>query len=474
MFFASAVFESTSLLSSSLREPAPLRVLKEDPSSYTSGTAQSSTRGKYKVLIVGGGSGGLTVANQIYNRFKAAGTPLNSGDVAIVDAAEYHYYQPGWTLVGAGLMKKEATRKPLVSLIPPHISLVKDNVKTFTPDSNSVTTASGQTLNYDALVVATGLEIKWDAIKGLKPALEDPSSGVSSIYSYDKCDKVWNDIEGTKKGTALFTQPAGIIKCAGAPQKIMWMAWDQFRRTGRGNDINVSFYTGMPTMFSVPKYSDALNALRKERGVGGFFQHNLTEIDSANRKAIFTVTTPNPADAAKPTISKLSVDYTTLHVTPPMGPPPVISGSPLADAAGWVSVDPGTMRHTNKDWGNVWALGDCSSLPTSKTAAAITAEAPILTENLYTVMTKGELAGEKARYDGYTSCPLLTGYGELMLAEFKYGLVPKETFSSYVGDQSVSRKIFYHLKKDVFPVAYWTYMVKGKWFGTSAFSRPTF
>jgi eukaryotic sulfide quinone oxidoreductase len=172
------------------------------------------------------------------------------------------------------------------------------------------------------------------------------------------------------------------------------MAWDRYRRTGRIDKIKVDFYTGMPTMFSVKKYSDALDKLRIERGVGGHFQHNLTKVDAPNHKAIFT----------KPDGSSVTIDYTLLHVTPPMGPLEALKGSPISDAAGWVEVDQGTLRHVKPEFGNVFALGDCSSLPTSKTAAAIAAQAPVLTENLFSVMDTGDVSN--ARYDGYTSCPV--------------------------------------------------------------------
>lgn len=207
----------------------------------------------------------------------------------------------------------------------------------------------------------------------------------------------------------------------------------------------------MPSMFSVKKYSDALNELRLQRGVGGYFEHNLLSVDNENHKATF-----KKADG-----SNEVVDYTTLHVTPPMGPAKFIKESPIADSVGWVSVDQYTLQHTNPDYKNIFAIGDCSSLPTSKTAAAITAQAPVLTENVYSFMKNGKV-NPLAKYDGYTSCPvsdlnsgscnvlthvkLLTGYGELMLAEFTYGAVPRETFGALV-DQAKPRRAFYHLKK---------------------------
>ncbi|KAF7294969.1 Pyr-redox-2 domain-containing protein [Mycena indigotica] len=432
------------------------------------GTRLASTAAdgaKFKVVVVGGGSAGLSVANQIFNRFKAAGTPLNSGDIAIIDNAENHYYQPGWTLVGAGLKQKTEFVRPLQSLIPSHITHISDKVKAFSPESSSLATIHGRNIGYESLVVAAGIKINWDAVKGLPQALMNNTSGVSSIYSYETCDKVWSDIDALRSGNAIFTQPAGVIKCAGAPQKIMWMAWDRYRKTSRGSKVNVDFYTGMPTMFSVKKYSEALDKLRISRGVGGFFGHNLVAVDDANHKATF-----------KKGDETVVVDYTILHVAPPMGPLDFIKSSPIADSAGWVDVNSATLQHNKPEYSNIWAIGDCSSLPTastcfSKTAAAITAQAPVLVENLYSVVSTGKLSS--ATYDGYTSCPLLTGYNELMLAEFKYGLEPKETFSAQF-DQAKSNRLFYHFKKDLFPWAYWNYMVHGKWFGTSGPFRPKY
>ncbi|KAF9500905.1 FAD/NAD(P)-binding domain-containing protein [Pleurotus eryngii] len=424
--------------------------------------SSTTQKDKFKIVVVGAGTGGLTVANQLYDRFKAAGKALNKGDIAIVDAAEYHYYQPGWTLVGAGLKPKTDFRKPVASLIPNYISHITENVASFDPPRSAIATTSGRQLSYDALVVSAGLQINWNAVEGLPKALADPTSGVSSIFSYDTCDKAWKDIDALQSGRAIFTQPSGVMKCPGASQKIMWMAWDRYRTTSRADNVKVRYFTGNPGMFSVKKYSDALNTLRIERGVDGYFQHNLVAVDTANRKATFK----------KEDGSSIVVDYTLLHVTPPMGPLDVLKGSPISDAAGWVQVDNGTLQHANPEYSNIFALGDCSSLPTAKTAAAITAEAPVLTENLFSVMDTGKLS--EARYDGYTSCPLLTGYGELMLTEFKYGFVPKESFSSFLGDQSKRSRLYYHFKKDLFPWAYWNAMVKGKWFGTNAFWRPSF
>ncbi|KAI0093623.1 FAD/NAD(P)-binding domain-containing protein [Irpex rosettiformis] len=423
----------------------------------------SATKDKYKIIVIGAGTAGLNVACQIRDRFWWGGKALGKDDIAIVDAADFHYYQPGWTLVGSGLLNKSETQRPLKELLPRKVVHIAENVHSFQPEQSTITTTGGRTVAYEHLVVAPGLQINWDAIDGLSKALVNPSSGVSSIYSYATCDKVWTDIEALRHGTAIFTQPAGIIKCAGAPQKIMWMAWDRYRRTNRLDHINIDFYTGTPAMFGVKKYSDALEKLRIERGVGGYFQHNLVAVDPDNRKATFK----------KADNTEVKVDYTLLHVVPPQGPLKVVKESALADEAGWVAVDPATLRSTKFD--NVWSLGDACSSPASKTAAAITAQTPVLTENLFQVADKGVLG--TAEYDGYASCPLLTGYDQLMLCEFKYGGIPKETFAPWPlvgGDQSTPKRLFFHLKKDFFPAVYWNFMVNGKWYGAKGLIPPSF
>lgn len=253
-------------------------------------------------------------------------------------------------------------------------------------------------------MVAAGLQINWNAIQGLTKALADPNSGVSSVYSYDTADKAWSDIQALRSGKAIFTQPAGIIKCAGAPQKVMWMAWSTWENVLKsGSNIKTEFYTGMPTMFAVPKYSKALDELRIKRGIEAGFGHNLVSVDSGAKKAVFK----------KGDGSVVEKEYTLLHAVPPMGPLDVIKGSPIADEAGWVNVDKNTLRHVT--YGNIWSLGDASNLPTSKTAAAITAQAPVLAENLFRVEDTGSLG--KAGYDGYTSCPV--SFHEPSLMAFK-------------------------------------------------------
>ncbi|KAJ9143112.1 Sulfide-quinone oxidoreductase [Pleurostoma richardsiae] len=416
----------------------------------------SPAKAHHRVVIVGGGTAGVTVAAQL-TRSKQ----LEKPDIAILDPASTHHYQPGWTLVGTGLKQLSGMQRPLPSVIPEGVKHYPLQVSTFDPANNVVKTAEGTNVTYDYLVVAPGLETNFAGIAGLPAALEDPASPVSTIYSAQTVEKVWKNIQSFKQGRAIFTQPAGIIKCAGAPQKVMWMALSQWNKDGVRGNIDATFATGAASMFAVPKYSQALDKLRQERNVEGLFQHNLVAVDSKSRTATFK----NLADSGK----EVQRDFDFLHVVPPQKPWDWVAKSPLADEAGWVAVDKATTQHTK--YPNVFSLGDASSLPNSKTAAAISSQAPVLVHNLLAAINGKE---PNAEYDGYASCPLLTGHGELMLCEFKYGGVPKETFASVFGSQEKPRRAFYHLKKDFFPPVYWNSFLKGTWFGPKGFVQPKY
>lgn len=353
------------------------------------------------------------------------------------------------------MKSKPSLRQDLRGLIDPKLQFYNQGVTSFTPDRNQLTLDNGDRLDYAQLVVAPGIKIDYGAIRGLPEALADAHAPVSSIYGYDTCDKVFRNMKNLKQGTALFTQPAGVVKCAGAPQKIMWLASDYWRRAGlykygdKQSPIKIEFATGLPVMFGVPKYSARLDEIRRERGVQGLFQHDLVSVDGD--KATFAV--------GGESVTKR---FDFLHAVPKMGPHGFIKESGLANEAGFVDVDPETTRHVKFD--NVWSAGDASSLPTSKTAAAITSQAPVLVRNLLSAM---EGKAPASTYDGYTSCPLTTEYGKVLLAEFKYGGVPKETFRWMGLDQATPRRAFYHLKKDFFPWVYFKSMVKGTWGGPS-------
>lgn len=395
----------------------------------------------HHIVIVGGGTGGISVAARLVRALK-------NPDLVVIDPSSNHYYQPLWTLVGGGVFKKEVTRRPEQKVIPRGVTFLQESVVEVCPQENKVVTSTGRTVAYDYLVMAPGIQIDWYKIKGLEGNLG--KGGLCSNYDYDQCELTWETIRSFQGGKALFTQPSSPIKCGGAPQKIMYMADETFRKHGVRDRTEITFLTGTPTIFSAKYYGETLLKVIARKGIETKFRHELVEVRPDSKEAVFINLEDN---------SELVLHYDMMHVTPPMSAPDFVKRSPLAHTEGplkgWIKVDKHTLQ--SPDFPNVFALGDAAGLPTSKTGAAIRKQAPVLVHNLLEVIRK-ERAASFETYNGYTSCPLVTGYGKLVLAEFDYDQKPQETFPF---NQNKERFSMYLLKAYGLPRMYWYGMLKG-------------
>jgi sulfide:quinone oxidoreductase len=390
----------------------------------------------HSILIVGGGSAGLSVAARLRNQ-------PNPPQVTLIEPSEYHYYQPLWTLVGAGVLDKQATRRQESDYIPDGVQWLKTRAQAFEPEQNCVITEDGVRHTYEQLVVAVGIALDWDKIEGLAGNLGQ--DGICSNYSYETVDSTWQALKNFKGGNALFTFPATPIKCAGAPQKIMYLADDVLRKAGVRDRSRVIYAAAGPGIFGVQKYARSLAKVVARRGIETLFRHNLIAVDAKNKRATF-----KQLDSGE----LQSLPYDLLHITPPQSAPGVVKKSALANADGWVEVHKHSLQHVR--FPNVFALGDASSLPTSRTGAAVRKQAPVLVENLLALRAGKPLL---AHYDGYASCPLVTGFGKLILAEFDYDGKPQESFPF---DQSQERYSMYMLKLHALPELYWNGMLRGR------------
>lgn len=390
----------------------------------------------HRILILGGGSAGISVAA----RLRRADAGL---DIGIVEPSESHFYQPLWTLVGAGVFRPEASRRPEADFIPPRVHWIRDRVSSIRPDEKAVVTAGGRRITYDWLVVALGIQIDWTAIPGLAEGIG--TRGICSNYSFEHVAYTWATIRTFKGGTALFTVPNTAVKCGGAPQKIMYLADDAFRRQGVRDRTKIVFASPQKAIFAVEKYRKTLEAVIVRKKIDTRFRQNLVELRPDAREAVFE---------NLDTHERSVVAYDMVHVTPPMSAPDVIKQSPLANEHGWCEADKLTLRHPR--FPDVFSIGDAAGLPTSKTGAAIRKQAPVLVHNLLAAM-RG--APTDAAYDGYTSCPVVTGYGKMVLAEFDYDSKPKESFPF---DQSKERYSMWLLKTQVLPRLYWYGMLRGR------------
>ena len=399
----------------------------------TAGRPVDATHG---VLIIGGGTGGISVAA----RLRLARPGL---DIAIIEPATVHWYQPLWTLVGGGVSTKAESGRPEADYIPENVTWHQDKVVDIDPENRTVRLGGGKTLAYEQLVVAAGIQLDWHKIKGVEG--EIGRGGVVSNYSEPHVEETWKAISGFQGGNAIFTFPSTPIKCAGAPQKIMYLADDAFRKQGVREKSRVIYASATAGIFGVQRYAKTLREVVARKGIETSFRQDLVELRSRSKEAVF-----RHLDTGAETV----MAYNLIHVVPPMSGPDFLKRTPLVNGAGWVDVDKYSLRHVR--YPDVWALGDCSSLPTSRTGAAIRKQAPVLVENLLAVR---DGATPEARYDGYASCPLVTGYGRLILAEFDYDGKPMESFPF---DQSKERFSMWAMKVYALPDLYWNGMLRGR------------
>lgn len=429
----------------------------------------------FEVLVIGGGTAGIMVASMLKKKKEQI-------QIGIIEPADKHYYQPAWTLVGANTYDFDKTAKPMADLIPNGVEWIKEFAETFEPEKNMVITKGSNEFTYDYLVVAPGLKIAPELVEGLQEAMD---KGVV-CSNYTNPNHTWETLKNFKGGTALFTQPTTPIKCGGAPQKIMYLAEEHFIKENLREHTDIVFALPGGSIFGVKVIADTLMDVIDKKDINVRFFHNLVRVDAKEKIAWYEIDKDltsggcvTLADGDAKNLDKdihvnykdvkvsregnrYGIHFDMMHLAPPQCAPDFIKNSPLVSETGWVEVDSKTMQHVR--YSNIFSLGDVSNLPTSKTGAAIRKQAPVVVENILQLLNSNSLA--KREYNGYTSCPLVTGYGKMVLAEFDYDKNfkpdPKlKQFPLMINDSSKEHWRLWILKKYMLPYLYWNKMMKG-------------
>lgn len=394
-----------------------------------------------KIIIIGGGNAGISVAAQLLKKDKSL-------QITIIDPSEKHYYQPAWTLVGAGIFDINKTVRNEKDFIPRGTAWIRDAVEKFLPDENKVVCKSGTAYTYDAMIVCPGIQLDWNKIKGFKETLG--KNNVSSNYSFDMAPYTWELIKNFKGGTAIFTNPVSPIKCGGAPHKILYLACDYWRRQGILDKCDVHYLSGGNVIFGVKEYAATLTEIVKKYNIKVHFGINVNEIDGAIKTVFYEEKDSNEVVVPK------EMKFDICHAVPPQSAPDFIKNSPLADvnnAYGYVEVNKNTLQHSR--YPNIFSLGDSINAPCSKTGAAIRKQAPVVVQNVLALLAHQPISVE---YTGYSACPIPTQYGKLMLAEFDYTNTPKMTFPI---NQAKPNWAMWILKTKILPWLYWNKILKG-------------
>ena len=402
----------------------------------------------YQIVVIGAGTGGIMAASRFLKQDKSL-------EIIIIDPSDTHWYQPAWTLVGAGTYNYEETKRPMKDLIPQGATWLKDSVTAFLPDENKVITQNNGEIGYDYLVVSPGLVYDFSLIEGLEDALK--KDVVCS--NYVDPNQTWRQLQKFSGGNAVFTQPTTPIKCGGAPQKIMYLASDLFRK--KKIKANVSFYTPGTVIFGVKVIADTLWKVVNRYNIKVNLFHAPYKIDADKKIAYFKDITPQDQKSSQSGNDSIEVPFDFFHLAPPQTAPGFVKNSTLANAGGWLDVDDNSLQH--KKYPNIFGLGDVTSVPTAKTGAAIRKQTPVVVDNITRMMNHQEASNKS--YNGYSSCPLVTGYGKMVLAEFNYKnefLPDPKMKRMLISDSSKEHWRLWILKKYILPYLYWNKMMKGE------------
>lgn len=429
-----------------------------NPSEADAATTAKASEAKGKIVIVGGGLAGIATAAKLTNS-------LSNPDITIIEPNPISVsYQPGQTLVAAGIWEKEEIVYNTKDFLPSGVKMIAEKAVEFDPDNNKVITTSGKVVNYDFLIVAAGLVLDYGKIKGLdgvglsseaNPEVSQKigKNGTHSIYYADGAVNTWKGIQemiaeakSGKKLQALFTDPDTAIKCGGAPKKIMYLTHARLRDAGVRNNVEMTFLPNGGKMFGVKEYHDAIVKQFESRNMKYEYKHNLVEIDTNLKKATFEKKWeekgPWDKDLEEFTVIKksemITKDYDFIHITPPMKAPDEIGKSALGSPKSWVPVKKETLQHVK--YPNVFALGDIAAVPMGKTGGSARKQYKVVVENLISAMEGKELT---SKYGGYTVCPLITDIGKVMLAEFDWSKKPTPSFPL---DPTQERYIWWLLK----------------------------
>ena len=413
----------------------------------------------YQILVIGGGTGGIMTSANLLAKDKSL-------DIGLIEPADWHYYQPAWTLVGGGTFDFDKTKRSMASVMPKEVDWIKDYATGFKPEENSVSTKENGNITYDYLVVSPGLIMDTSLIEGLTESID--KGVVCSNYTDPK--HTWEVLKNFKGGNAVFTQPTTPIKCGGAPQKIAYLAADHIKKSGLKNKSNVVFATPGSVIFGVKEIRENLMKVISRYGIHFKPFYAPIKIDGENQVVTFrgvgtgenkfVINEDNELREIMSGESIIEMPFDMLHLAPPQRAPDFIKNSTLVNEAGWLDVDKHTLQH--KNYSNIFGLGDVAALPTAKTGAAIRKQVPIVSDNILKLIAHNKI-GIKS-YNGYSSCPLVTGYGKMILAEFDYD-------NNFIPDPKLKQMLVFNsekehwrlwmLKKHGLPYLYWNKMMKG-------------
>ncbi len=424
-------------------QPAPQSATTPQPT-----PKQQPTLTTYRVLVIGGGNAGLSVAG----RLRRAGVD----DITVVEPRENHVYQPLLSHVAGGTAKASQAARPQADVMPDGVTLIRDAVASVDPETSSLVLASGRSIGYEHLVVCPGVVQDWDAIPGLEAALGTPN--VASSYEISLAHKTSRMLRELRQGTAVFVQAPEPASFGGAIQKPMYLACDYWRSRDVLDRIRVVLVLPDATPLGVPAIDRELERKITEYGIEVRREAQLTEALGDAKTAVIETAGEH----------RERIPYDALIVEPPQRAPEWIAEAGLAGVElayptpemrserGFVDVDTHTMRHHR--FPNVWSLGDAAVSRSQRSGGALRKQTKALAENLVSVLRD---QAPESDYDGYTVAPFTVSRSSVVFGEFDDTLKQRPSIPFWKG-LARERRLTWVFDRHVLPWVYWNLILKGR------------
>jgi len=344
------------------------------------------------VLILGGGVGGTIVANILARK-----TSAENIKITLVDAKDKHVYQPGFIYVAFGNEKPESLIKDERKLLNKRVEFIVDEATKVDAEKKHVFTKSGKVLDYDYLVMATGARLNAAEVPGYEDAFH--------FYDLESALKLRDALKNFNQGKIVIGIGGLPYKCPPAPSESACQLDYVFRQRGLRDKVDIHYLSPLPRVFPIESVSPLIQKVMESKGIA------VTEM--------FNIETIDPKTKTVSSLEGESIQYDLLIVVPPHRGAKIVEDSGLGDRGGWIPTDKHTLKV--KGHGNMYAVGDCTDIPTSKAGATAHYEAKIIAENI-----AAEIKGERLKeYDGKVRCFFDAGFKRATTISFNFDHPPK-------------------------------------------------
>ena len=389
------------------------------------------------LVILGAGSAGTMMMNHLSGKLPKGWT------ITVVDKDPVHYYQPGFLFLPFGTYTEEEIKRPKNKFVPKGVRYVEKGIDRVDAASNVVLLEGGETLPYDALIIATGSRIAPEEIEGMMGPMWHKE--VFDFYTFEGARNLRDFLATWKGGKMVVHLTEMPIKCPVAPLEFAFLADDFFKKRGMRHQVDITYVTPLSGAFTKPTASAKLGYLLEDKQITVVPDFNIMMVDQEGRKIV--------------SYDGMEVPYDVLVTVPTNKGDDAMARSGLGDELNFVATHPKTLQH--KEHENIFVVGDATDVPASKAGSVAHFEAEILTENILRYLEGKTL---KEDFDGHSNCFVETGNGKAMLLDFNYTQEPVEgTFPvPGVGPLSLMKESrLNHMGKHAFKWIYWNMLLKG-------------